>query len=71
MVKLIDVSSLEQRIKNDFDVEQYEDSIKANLVENHGKLNEEERKNTKKEEDWSDNDDDSDDDSDMSDDSDD
>ena len=47
MVKLIDVSSLEQRIKNDFDVEQYEESVKDNLVQNHGKLAEEERKNTK------------------------
>ena len=68
MVKIIDVSSLEQRIKADFDEQQYEDGIKEKLVENHGKLKEEERKKTDIEGEWSS---DSDDDSDMSDDSDD
>ena len=47
MVKIIDVSHLEQRIKNsDFDEIEYEESVKANLKENHGKLPEEERKKT-------------------------
>jgi hypothetical protein len=63
MVKLFDVSHLEQRIKGDFDEIQYEESVKANLKQNHGKLPEEERKKTTNEEDWES-------DSDMSDDSD-
>ena len=47
MVKIIDISHLEQRIKNnDFDEALYEESVKANLKQNHGKLPEEERKKT-------------------------
>ena len=46
MVKIIDVSTLKNRIKADFNEEEYEQSVAQNLKENHGKLPEEERKNT-------------------------
>ena len=57
MVKIIDVSTLKNRIKDDFNEEEYEQSIAQNLKQNHGKLPEEERKDTKidgegEEEDW-------------------
>mgnify|MGYP006113976545 FL=1 len=72
MVKIIDVSSLRTRIKDDFNEEEYEQSIVQNLKPNHGKVPTEEKKKTDScndnEEDW---DDDSDDDSDMEDSSDD
>ena len=66
MVKIIDVSTLQTRIKDDFDEEQYEQSIAQNLKANHGKLPPEEKKKTDSgnednEENWeSDSDDDSD-----------
>jgi hypothetical protein len=70
MVKIIDVSTLKQRMKaEDFDEEAYEQGL--SLKPNHGKLQEEESKRPKKDdENWSDNDSDSDMDSDDSDDSD-
>jgi WD repeat-containing protein 55 len=53
MVKIIDVSSLQQRVKSDdFDLETYEQGL--TLKPNHGKLAEEERKTTAKDdENWS------------------
>lgn len=63
MVKITDVSTLQHRMKDgDFDLEAYEQGLQ--MKPNHGKLKEEERKNTSKgdEENWSD---DSDSDSDM------
>lgn len=63
MVKIIDISTLENRIRDEtFDEEAYEQSVQSQLKPNHGKLPQEERKQTaRNEEDWeSDSDDDSD-----------
>lgn len=62
MVKIIDVSTLQSRIKDDFNEEEYEQSIQQNLKGNHGKLPPEEKKteNDDNEENWqSDSDEDS------------
>jgi len=76
IVKIIDVSNLESRIKDDFDEEEYERSVSSKLKANHGKITREESK-VDNDKDWEDASgdedmsDDSDDDSDDSDDSDD
>jgi WD40 repeat protein len=53
IVRIIDVSNLENRIKDDtFDEEEYEQSIKPNLKANHGKVVQEEAKEGESGEDW-------------------